>query len=111
MDQHQLRPIGKLLPNLQKRIWTMLPDFDEIMLTEEETGYAIYDARCVKYYEVKDHEEKQQTAQLLLDWHEPFTTSELRDYVLKNNPHFKVDQQSEKKFNLLCQYFANELLH
>ncbi len=86
----------------------MPPDFDEIQLTEEEINYAIYDARCVKYFEEKERKEKLQKTQLLLDCLKPFTSSELKDYVLKNKTQFRVDQQSEKVFNLLCQYFAND---
>ena len=108
MDKNQPTAIGKLLPGLQKRIWTMPPDFDEITLTEEETNYAIYDARCTKYYEEKERKEKQQRAKLLLDCLTPFTCSQLKEYVLQNNPQFRIDGQSEKVFNLLCQYFAND---
>jgi len=86
----------------------MPPDFDEIALTEEETNYAIYDARCTKYYEEKERKEKQQKAKLLLDCLTPFTCSQLKEYVLQNNPQFRIDGQSEKVFNLLCQYFAND---
>jgi DNA replication protein DnaC len=86
----------------------MPPDFEEIQLTEEEMNYAIYDARCEKYFEEKARKEKQAKAQLLLDCLKPFTTNELKEFVLKNNPHYRVDQQSEKVFHLLCQYFTND---
>jgi DNA replication protein DnaC len=86
----------------------MPPDFDEITLTPEETEFALYDARCEKYFAEKELKEKRDKQQKLLDAMMPFTTAQLREFVLKNNPDFKVDQQSEKVLNLLCQYFAND---
>ena len=86
----------------------MPPDFDEVQLTPEETKYAIYDARCVKYFDLQAQKQQQQKAKLLMEALTPFTTAELKEYVLKTNPQFRVDEQSEKVFHLLCQYFAND---
>lgn len=86
----------------------MPPDFDEITLTPEEIEYALYDARCEKYYAEKQRKEKEFKQQQFLDMAKPFTTDQLRKFVLDNNPHFKVDQQCVKVFTLLCQYFAND---
>ena len=86
----------------------MPQDFNEITLTPEEQAYALYDARCEKYYAEKERKEKTRKAQEFLACLTPFTAAELREYVLKNNPSFLVDQQSEKVFILLSQYFAND---
>ena len=88
----------------------MPPDFDEISLTPEELEYAIYDARCGKYFDERDRKEKAAKAKELLDCLTPFSTEQLRDWVLKNNPHFQVDDQNKDLFALLCQYFANDPL-
>ena len=88
----------------------MPPDFDEISLTPEELEYAIYDARCGKYFDERDRKEKAAKARELLDCLTPFTTQQLREYVLQNNPQFQVNEQNEKVFGLLCQYFANDPL-
>lgn len=86
----------------------MPADFDGITLTEQEAEYALYDAKCEKYFAEKERKEKEQKGQELKDAFTPFTTSQLREFVLKNNPGFIVDAQAEKPFNLLCQYFAND---
>ncbi|MEP7107999.1 MAG: hypothetical protein ABI760_08450 [Ferruginibacter sp.] len=108
MYQNTTPSIGKLLPNGERRIWTMPPDFNEITLTAEEIEYALYDARCEKYFAEKERTEKECKAQELLNCFSPFTTTQLTEYILKNHPHFVIDQQSEKVFNLLCQYFTND---
>ena len=88
----------------------MPPDFNEISLTQEEHEYAIYDARCEKYFVEKVRKVKEKKAKELMECITPFTAGQLGEYVLKNNPKFKVDQQNEKLFLLLCQYFANDAL-
>lgn len=108
MKQNTTPAIGKLLTTQTRQTWIMPPDFDEVTLTTEEAEYALYDARCEKYFAEKALKEKGRKAKELLDCLTPFTTDQLREYVLKNHPHFVVDQQSEKTFNLLCQYFAND---
>lgn len=108
MNGNQPQAINNLLPKVERRIWTMPPDFEEIALTEEEIEYALYDARCEKYFKEKERKEKEQKAKLLQDCLRLFTTDQLRDNVLKNNPDFVVDEQSEKVFNLLCQYFSQD---
>ena len=100
MEQTTPTPIGKLLPTLTRRTWKMPPDFDEITLTEEETEYALYDARCEKYFAQKEQIDKERKAKELLDCLTPFTSVQLREYVLKKHPNFIVDQQSEK--HLTC---------
>jgi DNA replication protein DnaC len=86
----------------------MPPDFEEVQLTQEEAEYVLYDARCAKYFDLQEQKQKQQKAKLLMEALTPFTTAELKEYVLKANPQFRVDEQSEKVFHLLCQYFAND---
>lgn len=108
MKQNKTAALGNLLPSKNRRTLIMPPDFNEITLTQEEEEYALYDARCEKYFSEKARKEKARKAKKLLDCLTPFTSAQLREYVLKNHPHFIVDQQSEKTFNLLCQYFAND---
>lgn len=86
----------------------MPEDFNLVQLTDQEREYAIFDARCKKYYDQKREQEKQSEWQAIKDAAIPWSASELREFVLKNNPDFKVDHQSEKVFNLLCQYFSND---
>ena len=45
----------------------MPPDFDEVQLPPEETGYAFYDARCVKYFDLREQKQQQQKATLLIE--------------------------------------------
>ena len=87
----------------------MPEDFEQTELTQEDIDYALYDARCVKYFAERDCKEKAAEAKLITDCKTPFTTDELRDYVLKENPKFKVDNQNEKVFEQLCQYFTNNI--
>lgn len=86
----------------------MPKDFDEITLTEEELAYAIYDARCEKYFIEKERKEKANKAKEFMDCLTPFSTNQLREYVLQQHPQFKVDDRNEKIFSQLCQYFAND---
>ena len=41
------------MAQMKKKIWAMPPDFDDTTLTPEEAAYALYDARCEKYYAEK----------------------------------------------------------
>ena len=86
----------------------MPPDFNEIILTPEEVEYAIYDARCEKYFNEKERKEKVKKAKEFMECMTPFTSAQLGEYVLKTNPNFRVDQQNEKLFLQLCQYFSND---
>ena len=88
----------------------MPPDFNEISLTPEEQEYAIYDARCEKYFVEKERKEKAKKTKEFMECMTPFTAPQLAEYVLEHNPKFKVDQQNEKLFWLLCQYFTNDPL-
>ena len=45
----------------------MPPDFEEVQLTPEETVYAFYDARCVKYFDLQEQKQQQQKATLLME--------------------------------------------
>lgn len=85
----------------------MPADFDNVQLTEEEARYALWDARYEKYYKLKESEAREKTLKEMQDAVIPFTVHDLKDYVLKNNPAFKVDDQSRKIFNLLALYFTN----
>lgn len=86
----------------------MPEDFNETILTPEEMEYAIYDARCEKYFIEKEKKEKARKAKDLLECCTPFTTQQLREYVLQQHPSFIVDKQNEDIFNKLCQYFSND---
>lgn len=86
----------------------MPADFDQVTLTKEEEEYAIWDARCAKYFELKAQEEKRIKAKELQDAVRPFTSTELRDFILANNPHFQVDDQAREVFELLTQYFSED---
>lgn len=104
MDQ-----LKNLLPQVKKPgIVNMPPDFDEVQLTDEEKEIALFDARWEKYYAQKERKESERKQQQFLDIMKPFTTDQLRKYILDNNPHFEIDSQCEKVFHLLCQYFAND---
>ena len=75
----------------------MPPDFDEVQLTPEETEYALYDARCVKYFDLQKQKQQQQKTKLLMEALTPFTTAQLKEYVLKNNPQFRVECVTNEK--------------
>ncbi len=94
------------MPRQDKRIVPMPPDFDEVQLTPEEEAYAIWDARCGKYFELKAEKQRQERLQLINDMKTPFTQRTLGEYVLRNNPGFVLDEFSRPLFNLLCQYFT-----
>ena len=85
----------------------MPEDFEKTVLTPEELEYAVYDARCEKYFAERELNEKAAKAKELLDCLTPFTTDELKKFVLKENPNFRLDDQNEKVFEQLCQYFTN----
>ena len=110
MKQNENTSKQNLLSKVEKRILIMPPDFNEISLTPEEQEYAIYDARCEKYFVEKERKEKAKKAKEFMECMTPFTTPELGEYVLEHNPKFKVDQENEKLFWLLCQYFTNDPL-
>jgi hypothetical protein len=100
--------IGELLPRPPKKIVRMPPDFDEVQLTEEETEYAIWDARCDKYFDLKKQQEMDLQRKAIQDAGKPFTAKQLGEYILEINPHFKVDDSCRDLFLLLCQYFTND---
>ena len=53
--------VEKLLPKLNHPgIVTMPLDFDEVQLTEEEQQIALFDARCIKYWDWKTEQEQEQ---------------------------------------------------
>lgn len=88
-------------------IVTMPADFDEVQLTDEEKELAIFDARCMKYYNQKAKKEFEAVQNEKKEATRPFTTSELIDHVLKRNPWFRVDDQAKPVFELLALYFSN----
>lgn len=101
--------MGSLLPTVPKTgIVPMPPDFDSVQLTPEEEKLAIFDARCVKYWNEKKIREENQKRQEREDALKPFTAKELQDYILATNPWFKVDEQAKEVFRLLCLYFSND---
>jgi len=106
--ENNIQPIGKILPRAGKRPKITPKDFEEITLTPEELEDAVYEARWSKYFDEKDRKEKALKAKELMDALTPFTATELKEFVLKNNPHFKIDAQNEQIFLLLCQYFSND---
>jgi len=84
----------------------MPEDFNEVQLTPEEADLSIFDARCVKYWDIKEKEKQRNKALALEMAAKPFTTRELQDFVLANNPWFKLDTQAMEVFKLLCLYFS-----
>lgn len=90
------------------KIVPMPEDFDQIQLTPEEQEYVIWDARCAKYFEWKEQQEKQRKMDAMKDAMTPFTSDQLREFVLSKNKSYRVDSQIEQVFTLLCQYFAND---
>lgn len=93
----------------------MPPDFDQITLTDEEKETALYNARCTKYFHVKDLQKELHKNEVIRIAKKPFTAKELGDYVLQNKdsdsidlPDFVVDEQAKPVFDLLCQYFTND---
>ena len=107
MGQSNTQPIGNLMAQMKKKIWAMPPDFEDTTLTPDEAAYALYDARCEKYYAEKEQKAKAAKALELSNCLQPFTTDGLKEFVLKENPKFIVDKQNEKAFTQLCQYFTN----
>jgi len=87
---------------------TMPPDFDEVQLTKEETELAIFDARCEKYWELQRKKKLKEKASQMTAARLPFTVNELREFVLKTNPWFQLDEQALPVFELLCLYFSND---
>lgn len=90
------------------KIVPMPEDFNQIQLTEEESDYAIWDARCAKYYQWKDRMEKERQIKAFQDAQKPFTAKDLGEYVLEISPHYKLDDNCRELFNLLCLYFTND---
>lgn len=86
----------------------MPEDFDEIQLTPEQIEAAIFNERIRLYVEAKDIQKKK-LKQLDYEFaRRPFTAEELKEYVLKKNPTFKVDEVVRPLFDLLCFYFTND---
>ena len=90
------------------KIVPMPEDFDQIQLTPEEQEYVIWDARCAKYFEWKEEQKKRLRMDSLKNALIPFTTEQIKSFVLDKNPNHRVDSQIEQVFTLLCQYFAND---
>lgn len=86
----------------------MPKDFDEIQLTQEEHDLAIFEARCAKYWKWKDQKDREDAIREKEEARRPFSAEELQDYVLKQNPWFKVDDQVRPLFELLSYYFSGD---
>lgn len=86
----------------------MPEDFKEIVLTQAETDLAIFDARCEKYWAKKKTNEAEAKIKAKEDAAKPFTHSELIDFVLSQNPWFKLDDQSYEVVQLLSFYFSGD---
>lgn len=86
----------------------MPKDFDQIQLTEQEKEYAIWNARCEKYFDLKEKEKKAQKQRAYELSRLPWTVKELKEYVLTNNQKFVVDSRNAELFELMCLYFSND---
>ena len=86
----------------------MPADFDAVELTKEEKEVAIFDARCEKYWSQKKVSDQQKYLLEKEVMKTPFTAKELQNFVLEQNPWFKVDEQAKDIFRLLCLYFSND---
>lgn len=86
----------------------MPEDFNEVVLTEEAIDELIYQERLRIYFDAKSIQKRNAEANAALAIKKPFTYDELKEYVLCNNPNFKLDTFSEPIFNLLCLYFSRD---
>lgn len=86
----------------------MPEDFNKVQLTAQETEVVIFNARCEKYWNKKKQEKNEAAIKIKLEAKRPFTAKELGEYVLQTNPWFKVDEQCQEIFNLLCLYFSGD---
>lgn len=85
----------------------MPEDFNEVILTPEEIEKAIFDARCLKYWDLQKQREVDAVKMERELAKTPFTTQQLKDFVLKSAPYFVLDEYSTPIFELLALYFSN----
>lgn len=104
-----MKRIGEILTAHKdlKRV-PMPEDFNKVSLTPEEEAYAIWDFKCGKYFEMKEREKIIHEQNIRAEAQRKFTYETLRDFVLKNNDWFVVDDQNREVFNLLCLYFSDD---
>lgn len=86
----------------------MPKDFDEVILTKDEQELALFNARCEKYWKKKQDDTQNAIAKAKEDAKIPFTCEQLKEFVLKSNPWFKLDEQAKEVFELLALYFTND---
>lgn len=86
----------------------MPADFNEIQLTDSELELAIFDARCEKYWNTQKERELKAIELAKIEGKKPFTSEQLKNFVLENHPWFKIDEQAKKPFELLCWYFSGD---
>jgi DNA replication protein DnaC len=84
----------------------MPKDFDEVQLTDDQIEELIYQERLRIYFDAKKVQEKNLNSNEKLEAKRPFTTEELKAFILNNNPNFKVDDTVKDLFELLCLYFS-----
>lgn len=86
----------------------MPKDFDLVQLTPEEEALAIFDARYEKWQIKKQNDAIMEKKKALQEAIRPFSTQQLKDYVLAGTPEFILDDQAAVPFDLLAMYFAND---
>lgn len=84
----------------------MVSNFDDIELTEEEAAEALRLARKRKYA-LKQEQAYWDKVNKPVEYPK-FDYTELRDKVLKENPHYVLDDNNTDIFNKLCAYFSND---
>ena len=86
----------------------MPPDFENVVLSQEEIDLAMFEARCEKYWRLKELQAKEEAERLRTEARMPFTAEQLQEFVLKQNPWFRLDDQVRPYFEMLSYYFAGD---
>lgn len=86
----------------------MPPDFEEVRLSTDQIEELIYQERLRIYFELKAEQKKNISHNEKIEARRPYTADELAEFVLKNNPWFKLDEYSKPVFNMLCLYFSRD---
>lgn len=86
----------------------MPEDFNEIILSQEQTDQLIWDEKCRIYFEAKDIQKRMQRELIREEMSKPFTAESLEKYVISQNPNFKLDDSSTLLFKMLCLYFTGD---
>lgn len=108
----KVQPMSAHLPLTVESPKNRYSEFNHIELTEDEIEDALGYRRMLKARDIEDNQKKQERADKIKKWREPWTYEQLKSAVMnraKQLPfEFEIDKDNEKVIHLLCLYYSGD---